>query len=227
MMTNLKKLIKKHENCLTKNEQKFITESEWKASNFYVLPKIHKSKPIIDQINSSHTNYVEMAPPQDLKGRPIIAGPVAPTQRLSEFLDTLLKPIVTTLKTYVKDDWDFIRKLPQEFIKPSNLYSYDVTSLYTSIPHNLGLDAIKYWVERRRDLIPERFTKDFILESAKFVLENNNFCFDNDMYKQVKGTAMGTKFAPAYACLTVGYLEETKLFPVILPKYSTQTFAAT
>ena len=30
---------------------------------------------------------------------------------------------------------------------------------------------------------------------------------------------MGTKFAPAYACLTIGYLEETKLFPVILPKY--------
>ena len=37
--------------------------------------------------------------------------------------------------------------------------------------------------------------------------------------KQVKGTAMGTKFASAYACLTVGNLEETKLFPVIVPKY--------
>ena len=30
---------------------------------------------------------------------------------------------------------------------------------------------------------------------------------------------MGTKFAPSYACLTIGYLEETKLFPLILPKY--------
>ena len=30
---------------------------------------------------------------------------------------------------------------------------------------------------------------------------------------------MGTKFAPSYACLTIGYLEETKLFPHILPKY--------
>ena len=37
------------------------------------------------------------------------------------------------------------------------------------------------------------------------------------MYKQVTGTAMGTKFAVVYACLTVDYLEETKLFPVILP----------
>ena len=30
---------------------------------------------------------------------------------------------------------------------------------------------------------------------------------------------MGTKFAPSYACLTIGFLEETKLFPIILPKY--------
>ena len=30
---------------------------------------------------------------------------------------------------------------------------------------------------------------------------------------------MGTKFAPSYACLTVGFLEEAKLFAIILPKY--------
>ena len=30
---------------------------------------------------------------------------------------------------------------------------------------------------------------------------------------------MGTKCAPPYACLTVGYLEETKLFTNELPKY--------
>ena len=30
---------------------------------------------------------------------------------------------------------------------------------------------------------------------------------------------MGTKFAPPYACLTMGYLEEAILFPKILRKY--------
>ena len=30
---------------------------------------------------------------------------------------------------------------------------------------------------------------------------------------------METKFARSYACLTVGYLEETRLFPLVLPKY--------
>ena len=32
---------------------------------------------------------------------------------------------------------------------------------------------------------------------------------------------MGTKFAPPYACLSVGYLEETYLFPRLLPLHFT------
>ena len=34
---------------------------------------------------------------------------------------------------------------------------------------------------------------------------------------------MGTKFAPRYACLSVGYLEETILFPRLLPLRFTLT----
>ena len=34
---------------------------------------------------------------------------------------------------------------------------------------------------------------------------------------------MGTKFAPPYACLTIGYLEETRLFPKILKNYFTDS----
>ena len=33
---------------------------------------------------------------------------------------------------------------------------------------------------------------------------------------------MDTKFAPSYACLTIGFLEETLLFPVALSKYFSQ-----
>ena len=168
----------------------------WTTSKFYVLPKIHKSSESIQSIARSDEDYIEISSPYIIKGRPIVAGPASPTQRLSEFLDTLLKPIVPTLSTYVKDDRDFIRKIPREFHTTTSLFSYDVVSLYTSFPHTLGFEAIDYWIDKRNDLIPARFTENFILESVKFILENNNFLFDNVMYKQVLGTAMGTKFAP-------------------------------
>ena len=50
-------------------------------------------------------------------------------------------------------------------------------------------------------------------------MENNNFQLDAVMWHQRSGTAMGKSFAPPYACLTMGYLEETILFPKLLPRY--------
>ena len=50
VMKNLKALVKKHKDCLTDKEQDFITNFDWKTSQLYVLPKIHKNKDIIEKI---------------------------------------------------------------------------------------------------------------------------------------------------------------------------------
>ena len=210
---DLQKLMKQHEKCLTKKEYVFITKYEWKSSNLYVQPKIHKNISIIEKVKTCNDIYLKMDPPNDLKGRPIIAGPSSPTQHLSKLLERILSPLVSHMKSYIKDDWDFLRKLPNKINYDCTLYSCDIVSLYSNITHDLGLTALKYWIEKLRAFIPERFTTNFILESAKFILNNNNFMFDSVMYKQIIGTAMGTIFAPPYACLSVGFLEETQLYP--------------
>ena len=103
----------KHQHCLTKKEFSYVVDFEWKTSNFYALPKIHKSKQIIDKLRHCDSEYIEMSIPSDLQARPVVAGPVSPTQHLSEFLEKILSPIVEHLKSYVKDDWDFLRKFPR------------------------------------------------------------------------------------------------------------------
>ena len=115
------------------------------------------------------------------------------------------------LKSYVKDDWDFIRSLPRAVNFECNIYSIDIVSFYTNIPHSLGLEAVAYYVDEFRDRIPSKFTKEFVLRSINFVLTNNNFFFNGKCYHQNEGKAMGSKMAPPYACLSIGYLEETKL----------------
>ena len=67
-------------------------------------------------------------------------------------------------------------------------------------------------------LVKERLTDAFIIESLKFFLENN-FVFDGGYYQQIDRTAMGKKVAPVFACLTIAYLEESKLFTAVLPMY--------
>lgn len=103
---------------------------------------------------------------------------------------------------------DFLNKIPETTDPNSLLVTFDVTSLYTNIPHDFGLQAIKFWIEKHPELIPRDFSPDFILDSIQFILENNTFHFDGDFYKQIKGTAMGTKMAPTYSILAMGYFEE-------------------
>ena len=55
------------------------------------------------------------------------------------------------------------------------MYSCDISSLYTSMPTELGIEAISYYLHKKRELIPQRFTNNFINESLKFVLKTTMF----------------------------------------------------
>ena len=85
--------------------------------------------------------------------------------------------------------------------------TFDVKSLYTSIPHDYGLYAINFWIEKHPDSLHSRFSKGFVLESIKIILENNNCTFNDAFYRQISGTAVGTIFTPTYATSTMGYFE--------------------
>lgn len=215
----VKKLVEKYKTCFTSKETNFILNDNWNSSNFYALPKIHKNQKIIDKFRDSTTDYVKMPVPEDLKGRPITAGPNSPTRGLCELLEKILSPFVPRLKTFVKDDRDFLSRVPRFIDYDCDLVSCDIVSLYTNIPHDLGLEALRYWLTKYPELLPQRFSVEFVLEASKLILENNNFKFDGVCYHQEIGTAMGAVFAPPYACLAVGYLEETKLERTILPQY--------
>ena len=89
-----------------------------------------------------------MKPPNSLKGRPIIAGPNSPSQRLSSLLKKILTPLVTKLKSYIKEDWDFLKKLPRNLDPKFTFLTCNIVSLYTNIPHELGLRALLYYIRK-------------------------------------------------------------------------------
>lgn len=207
VMGKIKRLTDKYHNNLTEKEIDYLLNFETKTSNLYGLPKVHKSNVIKDQIDYSFTSTVKCNAPEDLKMRPIIAGPQCPTSRLSNLVDILIKPLIHQVKSYVRDDLDFLTHLPTIIDNDSSLLTFDVTSLYTNIPHESGITAVKYWLERNRSGIPDRFENNFILDAIQLILENNSFHFNGNFFNQIKGTAMGTKMAPSYATLFMGYLE--------------------
>ena len=73
--------------------------------------------------------------PPEIPSRPIIAGPSSPTHRLSKFLDIILRPLTEKVKSYVRDDIEFLSHLPKQIDFESTFVALDVTSLYTNISH--------------------------------------------------------------------------------------------
>lgn len=124
------------------------------------------------------------------------------------------------VQSYIKDNLDFLNKCSRSCEENTVLVTFDVVSLYTSIPHKYGLEAISYWIETYPLTLHNRFSKEFILEGIKIILENNNCTFNDEFYHQISGTAMGTIFAPTYASLTMGYFE-LKLYNICELKWGT------
>ena len=85
-----------------------MNDKSFETSNFYGFTKIHKSKVIEAAIHSQNTKVVEVWEPL----RPIVGRPNCPTRRLNYFLDTLLKPYLKHVKSYIRDSVDLLNKCP-------------------------------------------------------------------------------------------------------------------
>ena len=131
-----------------------------------------------------------------------------PSERISQFVDHFIQPLVPTLPSYLRDSSHLLNivgslKLPENSI----LATLDVTSLYTNIPNNEGIEAAAKFLYRNRPAT-ENPTNSSICKLLELVLTTNNFEFDDKEYLQVGGTAMGTKLAPSFANSFMGDFEE-------------------
>ena len=78
------------------------------------------------------------------------------------------------------------------------LCTVDFVGLYPTIPHTERLEAMRKALDTIQNL---SVSTESIVSLGKFVLDNNFFEVNGRVYKQKLGTAIGTKFAPAYANL--------------------------
>ncbi|XP_077341766.1 suppressor of cytokine signaling 5 isoform X1 [Lithobates pipiens] len=177
-----------HRGILTDKEKSFLVPMAPRTPVIYYLPKLHKST---------------TCPP----GRPIVSGIDSVTSRVGRYIDFFLQPLVKKIPSYVRDTKQILNML--NTYKPTPglwLVTADITSLYTIIPHELGLEAARVYLERDSGLTQIQI--DFILALLDFAAKHNYFWFDNQFYRQDKGVAMGAKYAPSLANLFMAKWEE-------------------
>ena len=197
--------LKVNEILLDLLSKKFISEKQFeylkspeepRPRQFYMLPKIHKP---LDK-----WPVVNMPP-----GRPIISDCSSESYRVSEYIDHFLQPLASKHDSYLKDTSDFLNKLKQVKINENSLIvTMDVESMYTNIDHESGLAAVKNAFENNPDpLRPDQH----ILDLLELSLKKNDFQFNGETFLQIKGTAMGKKYAPSYANIFMAHFETQAL----------------
>ena len=101
--------------------------------------------------------------------------------------------MVKEIPSYVKD---FLKKLEKvkDIPQESLLVTLDVKSLYTNIPNNEGIKAVKRSYEKCKE---KTVSTKVIIALFSLILTLNNFAFNCTHYLQTMSCAMGTISAPS------------------------------
>ncbi|XP_053567775.1 structural maintenance of chromosomes protein 4 [Bombina bombina] len=150
-------------------EQGFITDHIKKICTIlhpripimYTIPKIHKR--------------LEKPP-----GRPIVSAVQSLLQPVAQYIYFLLQPVVRDMQSFILDTNDLIRQLGSVSVQQGDiLVTLDVNSLYTIIPHQVGLLAIREHLTNNPHY--EGPPVDFVLSLIEFCLHKNYFRFEGTM----------------------------------------------
>lgn len=165
-------------------------KNDAQPAHFYCSPKLHKKK-----------LYT---------GRPIAAQHSYVLAPLSKALAKILNNTTKNIPTIASDSKKTAAELNTfKFDKNGIFLTFDVEACYPSIPLQ---DALKT-LESKVPILNEK--NKFWLKILKLILYNNYVQYDGQIYRQMRGTAMGTPVAPPFANLYMHYK-----FEVVLEKYA-------
>ena len=155
---------------------------------YYGLPKVHK-------------------PGMPL--RPIISSVGSVTHATAKELVRIIKPLVGGSQHHVKNNMDFIHSIECIQLKSDEcMMSFDVESLFTSVPIEPSIQIIKKLLEDDKSLhLRTKMTVNQISCLLEFCLKTTYFTFQGKFFGQVKGAAMGSPISPIVANLFMEDLE--------------------
>ena len=167
----------------------------------------HKFLSLPPRIVTQHIYFLPKLHKNPINVRPIVACRGGPTETASALLDRFLQPLAQSVKSYVRNSADFVRKIEQTALPHDCLLvTLDVASLYTNISHEDACQTISQaFANNPTPYLPPL---PIVIQLLQFVLKNNVFSFNGEYYLQLHGIAMGTKLAPALATLYLGLIEE-------------------
>ena len=173
-----------------------LLRKDARLPEFYGLPKIHKA---------------------DNPLRPVVAAFDSPLSGISILLERILNQLLRFVPAHIGNTLAATKSLNNAFpgLKvPADtiIVTMDVVALYPSIPIRDGIVAVMEKIKKHQaDIDLVGLTLNEIEQLLDFILHNNYFKFDNIVYRQREGVAMGNHLAPPFAILFMDKLEQKML----------------
>ena len=141
--------------------------------------------------------------------RPIISSVGSVTHATAKELTRIIKPLVGGSQHHVRNNKDFIHSIKGiQLTADECMMSFDVESLFTSVPVEPSIQIIKKLLEEDRSLhLRTKMTVNQISCLLDFCLKTTYFIFQGKFFEQVKGAAMGSPINPIVANLFMEDLE--------------------
>ncbi|CAF1407553.1 unnamed protein product [Rotaria sp. Silwood1] len=196
LIRKLKQL--KNNGFITEKEYNFCRPTGSQPARIYGLPKIHKIgaplRPIVSASGTFNCNLAKL---------------------LANKLDHLRKNGTIITNTFAFVDELLALEFDNSQIK---MVSLDITSLFTNVPlqHTIQIFLDKLYgpehtctySDKKRDdwyqKCKNRFEMKYLLDTST---QDTNFIFNNKIYSQINGVAMGSPLGPVFADIYVNYLE--------------------
>jgi len=165
-----------------------IYPSGSQPARMYGLPKLHKV-----------TNNCTQIP-----FRPIVSSLGTYNYKLAKYLCDLLTPHLPSSHC-AKDTFTFVEDIKKVRCDNSFLVSFNVESLFTNIPLDETIDLA---VDTLLNSNKVKFERNELKKLLIFATKQTHFLFNNELFDQIDGVAMGSPLDPVLANLFIGHHEE-------------------
>ena len=153
--------------------------------------------------------------------RPILAAYNTASYRLSKYVISLIESLSTN-EYCLRNSYQFSDEIKSfKLDNRSFMVSFDVSSLYTNVPVSETIDLICSKLFSSNNSFGG-YSKKLFRELLCVCVTNTYFFFNNVLYKQIEGLAMGNPLAPTMANIFMCNLEESFLTicpPHLKPKF--------
>ena len=160
--------------------------------------------------------------------RPILSAISCHNYKLAKFLVPLLTPIASSEYT-VSDVFSFTKEMQQTvYSQRHSMISLDIESLFTNVPVAETIDIILSKLFPDVSSTYHGFSRNEFRTLLELAVQDSYFSFNNCLYKQIDGMAMGSPLGPLFANIFLSHYETQWLLdapvkPVLYRRYVDDT----